>query len=214
MLARVQAHLESIYALELGVSVSRFLIDEATARRLGGTMRSDEELLLHEAADGALELSLFFSRELLAESERLSAYEPSLVYESHLSVVASLIEGVSHFLYVLHTASLGRRTSLLELEAQAEIDKFVAVVLARWGALDGPSVVQLYERLFVRVAYLSSLSEQERWRYVEANRLAARYCEQLLPMIEGRRFETLLRELRATYRLGSAAKLRRLVSGA
>jgi hypothetical protein len=41
-------------------------------------------------------------------------------------------EGVSHFVY-LSSAMLERSVSLLELEAQAEVDKFAICGLLRWG---------------------------------------------------------------------------------
>jgi hypothetical protein len=57
------------------------------------------------------------------------------------------------------------------------------------------------------VRYLDSLSGDERWRYVEANRLARRYCTRLLPAIRAGRLDALLSELRHAYRLGAEAKL-------
>jgi hypothetical protein len=51
------------------------------------------------------------------------------------------------------------------------------------------------------------LSGEERWRYVEANRLAKRYCTRLLPAVRAGRLDALLSELRHAYRLGAEAKL-------
>ncbi len=94
-------------------------------------------------------------------------------------------EGVSHFLYVATRARAGRPVPLLELEVQAEIDKFALLLLHLWrrglrrmsGALRG--------RLFERVGYRAHLGAEARHRYREANRLGGGYARWL----EGRYVE-------------------------
>jgi hypothetical protein len=96
---------------------------------------------------------------------------------------------------------------MLELEAQAEVDKFAVCTLLRWGEHAASWATRLMGTLFDRVRYSESLTAPERWRYVEANRLAKRYCGRLLPAIRERRLDALLSELRQAYRLGAEAKL-------
>jgi hypothetical protein len=122
-------------------------------------------------------------------------------------------EGVSHFLYVAHTAAHGRTVSLLELEAQAEVDKFAVCLLHRWGEGVGAWAEELLERLFQRVSYRERLSPQERWRYQEANRLSRLFCTRLMGHVTGRRLDRLLGDLRYAYRLGAEAKLRHFAHG-
>jgi hypothetical protein len=119
-----------------------------------------------------------------------------------------LAEGVSHFVYMAHTALHGRRVSLLELEAQAEVDKFALCLLDRWGEGVREWAEELRSRLFDRVTYGLKLSVAERWRYEEANRLSRNFCSRLMEHVAGRRLERLLSELRYAYRLGAEAKLR------
>lgn len=167
------------------------LLDADQARALGGTMRAREELLVREE-EGALEVGLFLAPELLAGPSDLGAF-------------CETAEGVSHFLYLHRAASLDRQVSLLELEAQAEVDKFAVCALAAWRA-DG-SAPGLFRRLFDEATFRGALSHAEEWRYREASRLARTYCKRLLPMIAARRLEKLLGELRYAYRLGAEAKL-------
>lgn len=200
MLDAIQEQLEAIYGIRCEYRAKDFLIDAESARQLGGTGRAREELLVAEGREG-LELALYLEPELL---ERVTREGP---LASELGDFCEVAEGVSHFLYVAQTAGLERRVSLLELEAQAEVDKFAVCTLMRWGLHVGRWAGTLVGRLFDHMVLRPNLSGPERWRYTEANRLAKRYCERLLPMVREGSMERLLSELRHAYRLGADAKL-------
>jgi len=207
MIDRVQDHLEAIYGITCAARAEGFLVDREAAVLLGATGRADEELLVSEG-DGELELALYLAPALL---HRLKPYESGSVHsllERELDGFCQVAEGVSHFVYVAHTAVHGRTVSLLELEAQAEVDKFALCLLHRWGEGVGAWAEELLRRLFDRVSYRAKLSEAERWRYEEANRLSRNFCSRLMGHVSGRRLERLLSELRYAYRLGAEAKLR------
>ena len=192
--ARIQQHLEAIYGIRCELRVTDCLLDEQQARALGGTMRAREELLVREA-QGEIEVGLFLAPELLHRAHDLGAF-------------CEAAEGVSHFLYLHHAATLDRHVSLLELEAQAEVDKFVICALGAWVEDgEGTTARALFRRLFDELSLRQTLTEAESWRYREANRLARIYCGRLLPIIAARRLERLLAELRYAYRLGAEAKL-------
>jgi hypothetical protein len=110
-------------------------------------------------------------------------------------------------MYLVRAATLDRTVSLLELEAQGEIDKFASCALLMWH--DG-NARALHERLFERFELRATLAPDERRRYEEANRMAKNYCKRLLELIAARRMQQLLSELRHTYRMGAEAKLQRL----
>lgn len=189
--ARIQKHLEAIYGIRCELRVTDCLLDEQQARALGGTMRAREELLVRED-EGQLEVGLFLAPELLHRATDLGSF-------------CEAAEGVSHFLYLHRAATLDRHVSLLELEAQAEVDKFAICALGAWA--EGSPAKTLFRRLFDDSSLRDALTEQESWRYREANRLARIYCQRLLPIIAARRLERLLAELRYAYRLGAEAKL-------
>ncbi len=203
MLDALQEHLEAIYGIRAEYRARDFLVDGETARKLGGSGRSREELLLSEGADG-LELALYVEPALLA---RVTAAGPHGAMTADIGDFCEVAEGVSHFLYVAHTARQERTVSLLELEAQAEVDKFAVCTLLEWGLNVGRWAGTLVGRLFEQVQLRHTLSEPERWRYREANRLAKSYCERLLPIVRTGRMDKLLSELRHAYRLGAEAKL-------
>lgn len=203
MLDAIQEHLEVIYGIRAGYRAKDFLVDAEAARLLGGSGRAREELLVAGGAEG-LELALYLEPALLA---RLSSTDPSQAMATDMGDFCEIAEGVSHFLYVAHVASMERTVSLLELEAQAEVDKFVVCTLLKWGLNVGHWAGTLVGRLFERVQLRTGLSDPERWRYLEANRLAKIYCERLLPLVCSGRMDRLLAELRHAYRLGAEAKL-------
>lgn len=205
LVGRMQEHLEAIYDIRCEARATDYLVDEETALRLGGTGRAAEELLVREEGNG-VEVALFLSKELIARSKQYAG-APATWASEDLSGFCQLTEGVSHFVYLAHVAAHDRQVSLLELEVQAEIDKFAACALVQWRDDDPHGVAELHARLFDRVRYLETLSQEERWRYEEANRLARVYCRRLLVVVQSRRLEALLGDLRYCYRLGAEAKL-------
>ena len=203
MLDAIQEQLEAIYGIRAEYRAKDFLVDSDAARQLGGSGRSREELLVSEGHEG-LELALYVEPALLA---RVSATDPRGAMTADMGDFCEVAEGVSHFLYVAHTVKQERTVSLLELEAQAEVDKFAVCTLLQWGLNVGRWAGTLVGRLFEQVQLRPNLSAPERWRYLEANRLARSYCERLLPMVRSGSMDRLLSELRHGYRLGAEAKL-------
>ena len=203
MLDALQEQLEAIYGIRAEYRARDFLIDSEAALKLGGSGRSREELLVSEGKEG-LELALYVEPALLA---RVTEAGPEGAMGADIGDFCEVAEGVSHFLYVAHTVNQERRVSLLELEAQAEVDKFAVCTLLTWGLHVGRWAGSLVGRLFEQVQLRHTLSEPERWRYLEANRLAKSYCERLLPLVRSGRMDKLLAELRHGYRLGAEAKL-------
>ena len=72
MLDAIQEQLEAIYGIRAEYRAKDFLIDSDAARKLGGSGRSREELLVSEDAEG-LEIALYIEPSLLA---RVSATDP------------------------------------------------------------------------------------------------------------------------------------------
>jgi hypothetical protein len=209
----VQEHLEAIYGISCPHRVSEYLLDEKAARLLGATFRSSEELLVHQEKD-ELWLGLYLAPQLLQRFGELSPAALAGALERNLGTYCQVAEGISHFLYVVHTASEGRSVSLLELETQAEIDKFASCLLHRWNDRSVEWARELHRRLFDSVTFHPELTDAEARRYAEANRLSRAYCWRLIPHVSARRMDRLLSDLRYSYRLGADAKLRHLAKAA
>jgi hypothetical protein len=204
----LQRELEAIYRVE-APRVEEFLVGSEAARAVGCPPRSPEELLVLEEEDGVA-LGLYLAPGVIAAAAGADPHHPRprLTARGALRDVACAAEGVSHFVYLATRAAAGRSVSLLELEVQAEVDKFALLLLHLWRRGLRRMSAALRRRLFDRVRYHAWLGAEERQRYEEANRLGGGYARWLEGrFIEGADIEGLLRELRRTYRRGGDEKL-------
>jgi hypothetical protein len=177
---RVQRRIESFYGLEAGPDVGDFLRDAGDGAR--------EALVVRECDDG-LELSL----SLPAVSDN-----PSL--DERMQVV----EGVSHFVYLVERARVGLPATELELELQAEVDKFVLLAFDRTGLVKHRAG-RAHHTLYRAVRFLHGEETPQGQRYRLANDLAARISERVFrlnPRSDARRW------LIRFYRSGQTEKIR------
>lgn len=212
VLRGLQSLLGRLYDVNPGYDVYDFLVTDR--RALGGVVPDndrrapDEELLLAEMTDGAA-VALYIDPLVL---ERLESADPlGALTEENLADYCTALEGVSHFLYSTWRLEGDAPVSLLELETQAEVDKYAATVFLLAGQQGGSYPDQVHARLFDRVVFDPRLDAREFARYQTAHRSAAQYCRRLERrfVLRGEaRIEALVRELRKFYRLGCTAKLR------
>ncbi len=168
----------------------------------------EEELLLAETPEGA-GVALYIDPSVL---RRLEQADPlGSLTEANLADYCTALEGVSHFVYSTWRLDCDAPVSLLELETQAEVDKYAATVFLVADQQGGGYPAQVHARLFDRVRFDARLESEQYDRYRMAHRCAANYCRRLESRFVNRgeaQVEALVRELRKFYRLGSAAKLR------
>lgn len=202
-LARVQRGLESLYRVTTGVEVDDFVIDESTRDKVAPLRRPREQLLVCEDA-GEMALALFIHPAVLAN---LAEHDPGRRLGTHnLGDFLLAVEGVSHFIYAICCARAERPVTQLELELQAEVDKYVTCLLAT--APEKAQSKTLRERLFDDPDYEPDLDGEERDRYRAANDNAQRYAAYLeATYVAPRRIPEMLDELRRFYRQGLAGKL-------
>ncbi|MGO9837659.1 MAG: hypothetical protein ACLP1X_26005 [Polyangiaceae bacterium] len=182
---RVQGGLERLYQLDRIADVEDFVLGAAAGER--------EALLLRVAQDGALELGV-----------RL----PELEGEAGLDVLCQIIEGVSHFVYVVERARARRAATQLELEVQAEVDKWV-VLAASIRAFDADRSASLRARLYDQVAFAHEAGTELGERYRVANDTAHRFVRRLeRAYVEPGRFGGLRAELFHFFHVGQEEKLR------
>ena len=212
VLRGLQSLLGRLYDVNPGYDVYDFLVTDR--RALAGVVPDDgrrapdEELLLAEAEGGAA-VALYIDPRVL---ERLESADPlGELTEENLADYCTALEGVSHFVYSTWRLEGEAPVSLLELETQAEVDKYAATVFLLADQRGGGYPQQVHARLFDRVNFDAGLQPEEFDRYRTAHRCAANFCRRLESRFVSRgeaRVEALVRELRRFYRLGSAAKLR------
>ncbi len=207
LLTPLQQQLEAIYSLDAGPDVADFLIHtraELEAVTPDAQHRyADETVLLRESDDG-VDLALYLADDVL---DRLSVHHSADVWsDEYLNDLWLALEGISHFSYLVHRLGRDNGVSLLELELQAEVDKFVATwFLAKSNGHQGVRE-HLWQKLFVETTLADSLSAEESERYVTASRYAAHFCAGLA-LFDGAGHEAALRSLRDFYRLDRSGKV-------
>ncbi|MEM1023840.1 MAG: hypothetical protein AAGD10_00720 [Myxococcota bacterium] len=183
----LQVELQSLYRIDGCPPVDPF--------RVRAPEHGREALLVRHAEDGVVDLGLH-----LAPEVRASAEAALVSREVDLDGLCAAIEGVSHFVYFTRWTE-HRPMSRLELELQAEIDKFLVL----WSSLDGRA---LFLRLFEEVR----LADEDRYRV--AHREGRRYASWLLRQRQAGRTAEALEDARRLYRSPLPQKLDRIARAA
>ena len=214
MLEDLQQQLHEINRSDAGYDIHDFLVTDAhIARAISGgdiLTNSGETLLLREDEDGVA-LTLYLDEALL---DRLKAGDPAVALRSGLlDDLCKVIEGLSHFNYVAWRASRDRSVTLLELELQAEVDKFVSTMHLAREKSDTELMNGLHGRLFDNPRFHDHLSRRQLERYRAASEYAARFCQALVPRLREEDGNA-LPELRRFYRMSLGDKISHIHSHA
>ncbi len=185
---RIQRGLENLYRLDRAADVDAFITHACEDER--------EALFVRQTDDG-LELRL-----------RIPRLDRELAPQTNLDPVCQIIEGVSHFVYLADRASRDRETTQLELELQAEVDKWV-VLAASIDPFDVQTSRHLRQRLYEGVVFVHAEDTVEGERYRVANDRAQRYTARLeREFIAGAHYAELRAELRRFFHMSQGDKLR------
>lgn len=215
LLPAIQQQLGELYDVAIPQDVRDYLVtDRALLGALATNSRRrpvDEQLLVMEDEEG-VNLALFVDQPVLA---RLAAADPrNGLTRANLADYWTLLEGISHFHYLAWNAARDKPVTLLELEMQAEIDKYASTRQLLPDQAETVLGAPLLETLFSQTRLADGLDHEEIDRYQTAAALAARYCACLESRYPGTRFPPgLLRELRTFYRLTQRAKIARIGTG-
>ena len=210
VLQQLQDLLAGIYDLPMQYRVYDFLFTER--ERLPQTVRDSRHRRAGAGSSdegGAAAVGLFLDPQLL---ERLALANPlEALHGGNLADYWTALEGVSHFLYLAWNAGHDRGVSLLELELQAEIDKYVSSWLA---------AARAGSRRAIRPNCIGCCSSAPGstcgWPasacelYREANQYAARFCRRLERQLSAGALPArreALAELRRFYRLSRERKM-------
>lgn len=194
----IQNWLESFYRLEPSPPAEVFYIGKQTVAKVLGsdhplTFAEEVVLLVKEGAE--CKLGLYLNEALrgrLDQSQNLSFHQ-----------LMTAIEGLSHLLLLINRCREQRDVSQLELELQAEVDKFLFLRLAPAETMRRRATSHLDA-----AANLAGLDEARKNTYETARRLAGRYCRRLEDSYLGcGSMEPLGQELRAFYRMSHWKKL-------
>lgn len=214
LLRQMQSLLTGLYDAPVEHDAEDFLVSDP--KRLRDVVGDREEPLSDEQVfvvehDGEVRIGLFIDQRVL---DRLQRHDPlDALDETNLHDFCTALEGVSHFHYLIWSCARGRSVSLLELELQAEVDKYATALALLTKQRAGEFPGDLHARMFDSVSFLPELDDVSRRRYEEANRRAARYCRSLDERYlhpRRRQPEKWLAELRRFFRCGHQEKIRQL----
>jgi len=198
----IQDALTCVYDVELDAAVEHFLCDEQTVAMTLQHLPHREALVVAED-DAGVFIGLYVAPELIQK-----AIGPNRGERDWLDAVCVTLEGVSHFVFLMYRARAQDSVSLLELEVQAEVDKYVLHLILRsiasdpevvhslahavdeqlWARINSPSAFKqevlshsqwLRRVLFSQVVYCHQEQHEHKVRYQLANALAARYTQRL-----------------------------------
>lgn len=203
LLRKLQNLLAQVYGIDIAANVTDYLITDKSflAGRSDSSVSNADEVLFLLEENGTLDISLYLNDLLL---QRLTASNPYAgLSHSNLDDFCKVLEGVSHFVCVAWNALNDKSVTRLELELQAEIDKYVSTrMLIASQSEPGITSNNLVKHLFDDIKYHDGLTVDELERYKHANRMGRRYCYSLARRFpSGHLTGAMMQELRAFYRM-------------
>src|SRR5882672_10295950 len=211
MLQALQKLLGGIYDVPLTHDISDFLLtDRSRLPPAQGANGADEQVLVAEAGD-TLWVSLYLEPAVL---ERLASADPfEALHGGNIADYWTALEGVSHFVYLIWNASHDRPVTLLELELQGEIDKYVCSLWLLRAQNPRRFPAELHPLLFEHARVDAALAGDRIALYRRANSYAARFCRRLARTLRPTGpadHAAAIAELRRFYRLSRERKFRHI----
>jgi hypothetical protein len=213
IVGELQTLLARLYRLDVEFDVNDFIVtDREMVRELvdNDVPIADEMLLIREAdaaVNGELDVALYLDADMM---QRLAATDPNCGWNlqvDNLSDFCIALEGISHFVYVAWNAVQDKQVTQLELELQAEIDKYLSTRLLLESQAGSAFSVNVLPALFDTISYREDLPPDRLERYRQANQFAMRFCHNLQQRYPSSTDSpSMLDELRAFYRLPQQGK--------
>ncbi|RYF06198.1 MAG: hypothetical protein EOO40_09405, partial [Deltaproteobacteria bacterium] len=172
VLQRLQRQLQALHGVDVGLDVDAYTIDDAVRGQIPGAIEGLVEQMFVCEDGGTIEMALFVAPDIVA---RLQQEGPHVTLRAdNLEPFCIALEGVSHFVFVAWRAHLGRPVTALEMELQAEVDKFVCCWLHILQQQADPEMTlgYLMDRLFADFALRAAVPADERDRYRTAHQVA------------------------------------------
>lgn len=209
ILKEIQKHLQKLYQLHIPYNIEKYILK----KRKGGSIeigdRCHREVFLIHQKENQLEIGLYIEANILTLLKKQNPFQQ--LTQANLDSFFVAIEGVSHFIYFLSRAQNNQELTQLEMELQAEIDKYLlATFVFEYQHKNQPHFLLQY--LFENYGLPEDLNVEERLRYQEANRFALKFCAQLeTNYLKHKRWNEALSCARQFYHLNHWDKIRSLM---
>lgn len=212
LVEQLQNQLQTLYAVDCQYRVADFMIQDPSLVGLLDTSSNARELaekLLILQQEDSVDVALYLDPQLI---EHLTEHDPlQQLNDDNIHDFWLVVEGVSHFVYFTWSTHYDRAVSLLEMELQAEVDKFMLTVQLLRQQLNQFHLGTLHDGLFERVRFDPQLNQEEKTRYQDANYFAAKFCAYISRRYaKAHQQPQLMRELRYFYRLNHHYKFQNI----
>jgi hypothetical protein len=209
MLRAMQDLLAGIYDVPLAHDVAEFLLtDRSRLPPARGANGADEQVLVAEDGD-TFWISVYLEPGVL---RRLASENPfEALHGGNIADTWTALEGVSHFVRLVWSATHDRPVTLLELELQGEIDKYVGSLWLLREQNPERFPVELHHVLFERARVDPALAGERIGIYRRADAYASRFCRRLargLRHTGSAAHAAAVAELRRFYRMNREGKFR------
>jgi hypothetical protein len=146
--------------------------------------------------------------------QRLREHDPLQALDAaNIADFWTALEGVSHFSYLMWNAGHDRGVSQLDLELQADVDKYIASYWLLKAQHPSHAPRELLPLLFERTYINPNLTPARQHLYAAASRYAGRFCSRLQSALLSNRPALrggAIAALRRFYRMGATRKLRHI----
>ncbi len=218
LIKELQRKIEKTYALDTGITnIEQYIIGDKGYKEFYAKEEistvvksySGAKVLIRDTED-ALKVSIYYPDELI---RKLESNDPRLgLHDDNIDLCASFVEELDHFLFIAQNYKQNRPFSLLELELQANVTKYL--VLKYFIALQNRSIkLSKFDKEYIRyhLFYKRKYDIEdtaERKRYEDAGKFGMMYIKHidLLPQ------EDRLRDLRQFSRMTCPSKIRHIQS--
>lgn len=219
LIEELQRKIEKTYALDTGITnIDQFIIGdigykEFYAKEEIKTVINDNcsgsQVLIRDV-NGKLKLSIYYPDGLI---KVLEDNDPRLgIHDDNIDACASFVEELDHFLFIAQNYKQNRPFSLLELELQANVTKYL--VLKYFIALQNKSLrLTIFDKEYIRYHLFYKRKydiedNAERKRYEDAREFGIAYTKYIDLLSQ----EDRLRDLRQFSRMTCASKIRHIQS--
>ena len=218
LIKELQRKIEKTYALDTGITnIEQYIIGDKGYKEFYAKEKirtvvksySGSKVLIRDAGD-TLKVSIYYPDELIRE---LESNDPRLgLHDGNVDLCASFVEELDHFLFIAQNYKQNRPFSLLELELQANVTKYL--VLKYFVALQNKSLkLSKFDKEYIRYHLFYKRKydiedASEKKRYEDAGKFGMIYTKyiDLLPQ------EDRLRDLRQFSRMTCPSKIRHIQS--
>jgi len=208
-IAELQLSIESLHAVDSGLDVRDYLVDDEVRREIAGSREGLPEQLFIRESEHETDLALYIAPSIV---ETLETHPPEQgLGSNNFEAYCIALDGVSHFVLYTFRAVQNLPLSALELELQAEVDKFVSawMLLEAQGVRRAESGPELAKQIFDSYELRAEITGDEVDRYHTASRAARGYCLQLVKKYARDSGQARLQDdVRRFYRRGLSDKLR------